>query len=63
MSLNDKLLWFMVKKLKTEKYIYKKKIESINYALFLNELTGLYIEACDYKKVNELLTIQRAFLD
>ena len=63
MDLKDKLLWFTVKEFKTEEYIYKKQIESIDYAIFLNNLTDLYIEAHDHEKVNELLTIQRSFLD
>ena len=63
MNLKDKLLWFTVKKLRTEQYIYEKQIEAIDYALFLNNLTNLYIKARDNEKVNELLTIQKAFID
>lgn len=62
-DLKDKLFWFNVRQLKTEKYIHEKNIETIDYAIFLNNLTNLYIEARDHEKVNELLTIQRAFLD
>lgn len=63
MRFNEKRILFIAKCYKTEKYIYEKKIEVIDYAIFLNDLTNLYIEAKDHEKVNELLTIQRAFLD
>lgn len=62
-DLKDKLFWFNVRQLKTEKYIHEKNIETIDYAIFLNNLTNLYIKARDHEKVNELLTIQRAFLN
>lgn len=62
-DLKDKLFWFNVRQLKTEKYIHEKNIETIDYSIFLNNLTNLYIEARDREKVNELLTIQRAFFD
>ena len=63
MNLKEKLFWFTAKKLKTEQYIYEKEIKALDYAIFLNDLTNLYIEARDHEKVNELFTIQRAFLD
>lgn len=63
MNLKDKLLRFTVKKYKTERCIYEKQIKAMEFALFLNNLTALYIEACDNEKVKELLKIQRAFLD
>lgn len=63
MRFNEKRILFIAKCYKTEEYIYEKKIEAIDYAIFLNDLTNLYIEAKDHEKVNELLTIQRAFLD
>lgn len=63
MKFNEKRILFIAKWYKTEKYIHEKKIEAIDYAIFLNDLTNLYIEARDHEKVNELLTIQRAFLD
>lgn len=63
MDLKEKLLWFTVKELRTEQYIYEKQIKAFDYAIFLNDLTGLYIKARDHKKVNELLTIQRAILE
>lgn len=63
MRFNEKRILFIAKCYKTEKYIQEKKIEAIDYAIFLNDLTNLYIEAKDHEKVNELLTIQRTFLD
>ena len=63
MDIKEKLLWFTIRKLKTEQYIYEKQIETFDYVLFLNNLTDLYIEAKDHEKVNELLKIQRACLD
>lgn len=62
MNLKDKLFWFTVKKLTTEQYIYEKKIEAIDYAIFLNDLTNLYIKAGDHKEVNELIKIQNVFI-
>lgn len=63
MRFNEKRILFIAECYKTEKYIYEKKIEAIDYALFLNNLTNLYIEAEEHEKVYELLTIQRAILD
>lgn len=63
MNIKDKLLWFTVRKLKTEQYIYEKQKEAFDYALFLNDLTCLYIEAHKYSEVNELLKIQRVFIE
>lgn len=62
MRFNEKRILFIAKWYKTEKYIHEKKIEAIDYAIFLNDLTNLYIEARDYKEVNELLAIQRVFI-
>lgn len=62
MNLKDKLLWFTVKKLRTEQYIYEKKIEAIDYAIFLNNLTDLYIEARDHEEVSKLIKIQNTFI-
>lgn len=63
MNFNEKRILFIARCYKTEKYIHEKEIEAFDYAIFLNDLTNLYIEARDHEKVNELLTIQRAFLD
>nr|DAH26719.1 MAG TPA: hypothetical protein [Caudoviricetes sp.] len=62
MRFNEKRIQFIVKCYKTEKYIYEKKIEAIDYALFLNDLTNLYIKAGDYKEVNKLFKIQSVFI-
>lgn len=58
-----KLLQFKSEQLRAEVYIQKKNRRLYEDDLFWNNLTDLYIKACDYEKVNELLTIQRAFLD
>lgn len=63
MNIKDKLFWFTVKEFKTEKYIYEKQIKAFDYAIFLNNLTGLYIEAHDHEEVNELLKIQSVFIE
>lgn len=62
MRFNDKRFLFIAKCYKTEEYIYEKKIEAIDYAIFLNNLAKLYIEARDFEKVNELIKIQNAFI-
>lgn len=62
MRFNEKRVLFIAKCYKTEKYIYEKKIEAIDYAIFLNDLTNLYIEARDHEEVNKLLKIQEAFI-
>ncbi len=62
MRFNEKQILFIAKCYKTEKYIYEKKIEAIDYALFLNNLTNLYIEARDHEEANKLLKIQKAFI-
>lgn len=63
MNIKDKLFWFTVKELKTEKYIYERQIEVFDYALFLNEFTSIYIEAECATEVEELLIIQRMLLE
>lgn len=50
MRFNEKRILFTAKCYKTEKYIYKKKIEAFDYAIFLNGLTNLYIKAKDHEK-------------
>ena len=40
MRFNEKRILFIAECYKTEKYIYEKKIEAIDYALFLNNLVG-----------------------
>lgn len=63
MDVKEKLIWFTIRELKTQQYIYEKQIETIDYALFLNELTGLYIEARDHRKFHELIKLQKAILE
>lgn len=58
-----KLLRFELEQLDTEVHILNKRKQLYKDSLFWNDLTNLYIEARDYEKVNELLTIQRTFLD
>lgn len=62
MRFNEKRILFIAKCYKTEKYIYEKKIEAIDYAIFLNGLTNLYIEAKDHEKVSELPQFKEHFL-
>lgn len=62
MRFNEKRFLFMAKCYKTERYIYEKEIEAFDYALFLNNLANLYIEAGDYEEVNKLIKIQNAFI-
>lgn len=63
MDLKDKLFWFTAKQLRTKEYIYRKQKETFDYALFLNKLTELYIEAGCVAEVEKLLMIQRVFLE
>ncbi len=63
MNIKDKIFWFTVKELKTEKYIYERQKEAFDYALFLNELATLYIKANEFSEVDELLKVQRVFIE
>ena len=63
MKIKDKLFWFDIRNTKTMINIHKKAISTFDYALFLNELTKMYIEAKTHDEVKELLKIQNIIIN